>query len=41
MPGDVIMTGTPSGVSPIVPGDTVEIEISGAGTLSNPVIEES
>ncbi|MGY9015109.1 MAG: fumarylacetoacetate hydrolase family protein [Rhodospirillales bacterium] len=41
MPGDVIMTGTPSGVSPIVPGDIVEIEISGAGTLSNPLVAES
>jgi 2-keto-4-pentenoate hydratase/2-oxohepta-3-ene-1,7-dioic acid hydratase in catechol pathway len=41
LPGDVIMTGTPSGVSPIVPGDTVEIEISGAGILSNPVVAES
>jgi 2-keto-4-pentenoate hydratase/2-oxohepta-3-ene-1,7-dioic acid hydratase in catechol pathway len=41
MPGDLIMTGTPSGVSPIVPGDNVEIEISGAGILSNPVVAES
>ena len=39
-PGDVIATGTPPGVGPIVPGDTVEITISGLGTLRNPVIAE-
>jgi len=38
LPGDVIMTGTPSGVGPIVPGDTVEIEVEGVGVLSNPVV---
>ena len=37
LPGDVIMTGTPAGVGPITPGDTVEIEISGIGILRNPV----
>ncbi|TCG07889.1 hypothetical protein BZM27_16165 [Paraburkholderia steynii] len=37
-PGDVIMTGTPSGVGPIKPGDVFEVEINGIGTLSNPVI---
>ncbi len=37
LPGDVIMTGTPSGVGPLKAGDTVEIEIEGIGTLSNPV----
>lgn len=36
-PGDVIFTGTPSGVGPIQPGDVVEVEISGVGTLRNPV----
>ena len=40
LPGDVIFTGTPAGVSPIGPGDTVEIEISGVGILRNPVIKE-
>ena len=40
LPGDVILTGTPSGVGPIVPGDTVEIELSGIGVLRNPVIAE-
>ena len=38
--GDIILTGTPSGVGPIKPGDTVEIEISHIGTLSNPVVAE-
>lgn len=41
LPGDVIMSGTPSGVGPIVPGDHVEIEIEGIGVLNNPVISES
>jgi 2-keto-4-pentenoate hydratase/2-oxohepta-3-ene-1,7-dioic acid hydratase in catechol pathway len=36
-PGDVIMTGTPEGVGPMQPGDTIEIEIGGVGVLSNPV----
>jgi 2-keto-4-pentenoate hydratase/2-oxohepta-3-ene-1,7-dioic acid hydratase in catechol pathway len=34
----VIITGTPAGVGPIVPGDTVEVIIEGIGTLTNPVI---
>ena len=41
LPGDVIMTGTPSGVGPFVPGDVVEIEVEGIGTLRNPVIAEA
>ncbi len=40
-PGDVILTGTPSGVGPIQPGDTVEVEISGIGVLRNPVVKEA
>ena len=39
-PGDLISTGTPSGVGPVKPGDVVEIEIERIGTLSNPVVEE-
>jgi len=39
-PGDVIMTGTPAGVGPVVPGDTVEIEIPEVGVLRNPVEAE-
>lgn len=38
--GDLIATGTPSGVSPIAHGDVVEVEISGIGVLRNPVVEE-
>jgi 2-keto-4-pentenoate hydratase/2-oxohepta-3-ene-1,7-dioic acid hydratase in catechol pathway len=37
-PGDVILTGTPEGVSPIQPGDVVEVEIQGIGVLRNPVV---
>jgi 2-keto-4-pentenoate hydratase/2-oxohepta-3-ene-1,7-dioic acid hydratase in catechol pathway len=36
-PGDIILTGTPSGVGPLFPGDQVAVEIEGIGTLSNPV----
>ena len=39
-PGDLIATGTPSGVGPLAPGDVVEIEIGGVGKLSNPVVAE-
>jgi 2-keto-4-pentenoate hydratase/2-oxohepta-3-ene-1,7-dioic acid hydratase in catechol pathway len=38
LPGDVIITGTPAGVGPIVAGDRVDISVSGIGTLSNPVV---
>jgi len=41
LPGDVILTGTPAGVGPVRPGDTVEIEIAGIGVLRNPVAAES
>jgi 2-keto-4-pentenoate hydratase/2-oxohepta-3-ene-1,7-dioic acid hydratase in catechol pathway len=36
-PGDVLLTGSPSGVGPMVPGDVVDVEISRIGTLRNPV----
>ncbi len=36
-PGDLIATGTPAGVGPLVAGDTVEVSISGVGVLRNPV----
>ncbi|MGR6968636.1 fumarylacetoacetate hydrolase family protein [Streptomyces cynarae] len=41
LPGDAIMTGTPSGVGPIRPGDVVEVEIEGIGVLRNTVVAES
>jgi len=37
LPGDVILTGTPAGVSPIVEGDSVSVSISSIGTLTNRV----
>lgn len=37
-PGDLVLTGTPSGVSPVQPGDVMVVEIDGLGALSNPVI---
>ena len=37
LPGDLILTGTPAGVGPIVDGDVVEVSVSGIGTLRNPV----
>ncbi|MBN2176786.1 MAG: fumarylacetoacetate hydrolase family protein [Demequinaceae bacterium] len=38
LPGDVILTGTPAGISDILHGDRVEVEIEGIGTLMNPVV---
>lgn len=37
-PGDVVTTGTPAGVGPMVPGDVVEVEIPGIGVLRNHVV---
>ncbi len=37
-PGDLVATGTPDGIGPVVPGDTVEVEVHGVGTVSNPVV---
>lgn len=36
-PGDLVATGTPSGVGPLAPGDVVEVEIPGVSRVSNPV----
>jgi 2-keto-4-pentenoate hydratase/2-oxohepta-3-ene-1,7-dioic acid hydratase in catechol pathway len=38
--GDLIATGTPSGVGPLVAGDVVEVSVEGVGTLKNPVVDE-
>ncbi len=38
LPGDIITTGTPSGIGPLAPGDRVDVQIEGIGTLSNHVI---
>jgi 2-keto-4-pentenoate hydratase/2-oxohepta-3-ene-1,7-dioic acid hydratase in catechol pathway len=37
LPGDVISTGTPSGIGPLAPGDVVTIRVEGVGELTNPV----
>lgn len=39
-PGDVILTGSPSGVGPLKPGDKIEIEIEGIGKLANDVAQQ-
>lgn len=36
-PGDIVATGTPSGVGPLAPGDVVEVEVVGVSKVSNPV----
>jgi 2-keto-4-pentenoate hydratase/2-oxohepta-3-ene-1,7-dioic acid hydratase in catechol pathway len=38
LPGDIISTGTPSGIGPIRPGDNVTIHVEGVGSLTNPVV---
>jgi 2-keto-4-pentenoate hydratase/2-oxohepta-3-ene-1,7-dioic acid hydratase in catechol pathway len=37
LPGDALLTGTPEGVGKLVPGDVVEVEVEGVGTLRNEV----
>ena len=37
-PDDVILTGTPEGVGPLQFGDTIEVTVSGVGTLMNTVV---
>jgi 2-keto-4-pentenoate hydratase/2-oxohepta-3-ene-1,7-dioic acid hydratase in catechol pathway len=37
MPGDLILTGTPAGIGPLLDGDVVEVSVEGVGSLSNPV----
>jgi 2-keto-4-pentenoate hydratase/2-oxohepta-3-ene-1,7-dioic acid hydratase in catechol pathway len=41
LPGDLIATGTPQGVGPIVAGDVVEVIVEGIGALRNPVMNET
>jgi 2-keto-4-pentenoate hydratase/2-oxohepta-3-ene-1,7-dioic acid hydratase in catechol pathway len=38
-PGDVILSGTPANSRPVEPGDVVEVEVEGLGTLRNTVVE--
>jgi 2-keto-4-pentenoate hydratase/2-oxohepta-3-ene-1,7-dioic acid hydratase in catechol pathway len=37
LPGDIISTGTPSGIGPLAAGDTVRVRVAGVGDLANPV----
>jgi 2-keto-4-pentenoate hydratase/2-oxohepta-3-ene-1,7-dioic acid hydratase in catechol pathway len=39
-PGDLVLTGTPAGVGPLAPGDRVEVDIAGVGTLAHGVAVE-
>jgi 2-keto-4-pentenoate hydratase/2-oxohepta-3-ene-1,7-dioic acid hydratase in catechol pathway len=39
VPGDLIPTGTPKGVGPVVAGEMMEVMVEGVGVLSNPVVE--
>ncbi len=39
LPSDVVLTGTPAGVGPLRPGQSVRVEIEGIGALTNPVID--
>jgi 2-keto-4-pentenoate hydratase/2-oxohepta-3-ene-1,7-dioic acid hydratase in catechol pathway len=39
LPGDVILTGTPAGVGKVEPGDVMEVEVDGIGTLLNRVVK--
>jgi 2-keto-4-pentenoate hydratase/2-oxohepta-3-ene-1,7-dioic acid hydratase in catechol pathway len=38
--GDIIATGTPEGVGPVVAGDVMEVTVEGVGTLRNPVVDD-
>jgi len=40
LPGDIISTGTPSGVGPLVPGDRVVVKVEGVGELANDVVAD-
>ena len=40
-PGDIISTGTPEGVGPLVAGDSVTVSVDGVGELTNPVVDEA
>jgi 2-keto-4-pentenoate hydratase/2-oxohepta-3-ene-1,7-dioic acid hydratase in catechol pathway len=40
LPGDLVPTGTPKGVGPVVAGQVMEVTVEGVGTLRNPVVDE-
>jgi len=39
LPGDIILSGTPSGSRPVEPGDVVTVEVEGLGALTNPIVD--
>ena len=39
LPGDILLTGTPAGIGPLVYGDRVSVAIQGIGALTNPVVD--
>lgn len=39
LPGDVLLTGTPAGIGPLVAGDSISVQVAGLGTLTNPVVD--
>lgn len=39
LPGDVVLTGSPAGVGPLLPGQRVRVEVDGVGALENPVVD--
>jgi 2-keto-4-pentenoate hydratase/2-oxohepta-3-ene-1,7-dioic acid hydratase in catechol pathway len=39
LPGDLVLTGTPAGVGPLVADDEVSVSIEGIGVLTNPVVD--
>ena len=39
LPGDVLLSGTPANSRPVQPGDVVEVEVDGLGTLCNTIVE--
>ena len=39
LPGDILLTGTPAGIGPLVHGDRVSVAIEGIGALTNPVVD--
>jgi len=41
LPGDVLLTGTPAGIGPLIAGDTVSVSVEGIGTLTNRVVDSS
>jgi 2-keto-4-pentenoate hydratase/2-oxohepta-3-ene-1,7-dioic acid hydratase in catechol pathway len=41
LPGDVLLTGTPAGIGPVVAGDSVSVTVEGIGALTNRVVDES